>query len=127
MLPDYLATLEVPFDLRQDTYSVVARVIPGRAICGLCSAPATAAHFCWGMRIAVALGARDIVETLLLNMFHGCKISAMPRSCSAMTASMWWSASAYVAEQDLIDYAALDNSKIVRAILAARNETLHAR
>jgi len=39
VLPDYLASLGVPFRVEvQDTYSVVKRVIPeGKTMCGLCS------------------------------------------------------------------------------------------
>src|SRR5499427_7129121 len=39
VLPQYLATLGVPFRvIEQDTYSVVKRIVPeGRTLCGLCS------------------------------------------------------------------------------------------
>ena len=85
VLPRHAALLGVPFHLiEQDTYSVVARVIPaGKTMCGLCSRLRRGAlyHFAAGNGITkIALGHHrdDIVETLFLNMFFGGRLKAMP-------------------------------------------------
>jgi len=85
ILPNYLRNLEVPFHIEeQDTYSIVKRVVPeGKTTCGLCSRLRRGILY----RVADELGAtkvalghhrEDILETLLLNMFYGGKLKAMP-------------------------------------------------
>ena len=84
-LPNYLATLGVPFHIEeQDTYSIVKRVIPeGKTTCGLCSRLRRGILY----RVADELGATkialghhrdDILQTLLLNLFHAGKLKGMP-------------------------------------------------
>lgn len=84
-LPNYLKTLGIQFHIEeQDTYSIVKRVIPdGKTTCGLCSRLRRGILY----RVAEEIGATkialghhrdDILETLLMNMFHGGKLKAMP-------------------------------------------------
>jgi tRNA 2-thiocytidine biosynthesis protein TtcA len=85
ILPNYLKKLGVPFHIEeQDTYGIVKRVIPeGKTTCGLCSRLRRGILY----RVAGELGATkialghhrdDILETLLMNMFHGGKLKGMP-------------------------------------------------
>lgn len=85
VLPEYLESMGVAYYVvERDTYSVVRSVIPeGKTTCGLCSrlrrgtlygfAESIGAH-----KIALGHHRDDIVETLLLNMFFGGKLKAMP-------------------------------------------------
>ena len=85
ILPKYLSELGIKFHIEeQDTYSVVKRVIPeGKTTCGLCSRLRRGILY----RVADELGATkialghhrdDILETLLLNLFHAGKLKGMP-------------------------------------------------
>jgi tRNA 2-thiocytidine biosynthesis protein TtcA len=85
ILPNYLRKLGVQFHIEeQDTYGIVKRVIPeGKTTCGLCSRLRRGILY----RVAGELGATkialghhrdDILETLLMNMFHGGKLKGMP-------------------------------------------------
>ena len=85
ILPNYLKKLSIPFHIEeQDTYGIVKRVIPeGKTTCGLCSRLRRGILY----RVAGELGATkialghhrdDILETLLMNMFHGGKLKGMP-------------------------------------------------
>ena len=85
VLPNYLKKLGIPFHIEeQDTYGIVKRVVPeGKTTCGLCSRLRRGILY----RVAGELGATkialghhrdDILETLLMNMFHGGKLKGMP-------------------------------------------------
>jgi tRNA 2-thiocytidine biosynthesis protein TtcA len=85
VLPDFLTRMGVPHRIEyRDTYSVVTSRVPeGRTYCALCSRLRRGNLY----RIAreegcsaVVLGHHrdDIVETFLLNLFHGGKLAAMP-------------------------------------------------
>lgn len=132
VLPNYLATLDIPYViLEQDTYSVVKRVVPeGKTLCGLCSRLRRGALYRYaedhGMtKIALGHHRDDIVETLFLNMFHGSKISAMPpKLLSDDGKHVVIRPLAYVAEDDLIDYAALKGFPIIPCNLCGSQETL---
>jgi tRNA 2-thiocytidine biosynthesis protein TtcA len=132
ILPNYLAMQGVPFEiLEQDTYSVVARVVPaGKTMCGLCSRLRRGALYRYaedhGMtKIALGHHRDDIVETLFLNMFHGCKISAMPpKLLSDDGKHVVIRPLAYVAEEDLVEYSELKQFPIIPCNLCGSQETL---
>jgi tRNA 2-thiocytidine biosynthesis protein TtcA len=85
VLPDFLARMGVPHRIEyRDTYSIVVEKIPAaRTYCALCSR-LRRGHLYRIAReegcAAVVLGHHrdDIVETFLLNLFHGGKLAAMP-------------------------------------------------
>lgn len=85
VLPAYLEKLGVDYRIiEEDTYSVVKSKIPdGKTTCGLCSRLRRGILY----RVADELGASklalghhadDLLETLMLNLFHGGSIKTMP-------------------------------------------------
>jgi tRNA 2-thiocytidine biosynthesis protein TtcA len=113
VLPRYLAAEGVPYEIiRQDTYSVVKRVIPeGRTLCGLCSRLRRGALYRFarerGMsKIALGHHRDDIVETLFLNLFFSGRLKAMaPKLLSDDGCHVVIRPLAYVAERDIARYA----------------------
>src|SRR5579875_690905 len=113
VLPDYLASLGVPYHiLEQDTYSVVKRVIPeGKTMCGLCSRLRRGALYRFAAengitKIALGHHRDDIVETLFLNLLFGGRLQAMaPKLLSADGRHIVIRPLAYVAERDIERYA----------------------
>lgn len=85
ILPEYLDKMGVAHDIiEQDTYSIVKRLTPeGKTTCPVCSRLRRGILYNHAQKIGatkIALGhhADDVVETLLLNMFYGAKLKAMP-------------------------------------------------
>ena len=85
ILPEYLDKMGVAYDIiEQDTYSIVKRLTPeGKTTCPVCSRLRRGILYNHAQKIGatkIALGhhADDVVETLLLNMFYGAKLKAMP-------------------------------------------------
>jgi tRNA 2-thiocytidine biosynthesis protein TtcA len=85
VLPEFLANMGVPHRIEyRDTYSVVVDKVPlHKTYCALCSR-LRRGHLYRIAReegcAAVVLGHHrdDIIETFLLNLFHGGKLAAMP-------------------------------------------------
>jgi tRNA 2-thiocytidine biosynthesis protein TtcA len=125
VLPDYLTRLGVPFHIiEQDTYAVVKRVIPeGKTMCGLCSRLRRGALYRYAAenRITkVALGHHrdDMIETLFLNMFFGGHLKAMPpKLLSDDRRNIVIRPLAYVAERDIVRYAAASDFPIIPCTL----------
>ena len=85
VLPDYMATKEIPFYVTErDTYSTVKRVVPeGKTTCALCSSLRRGILYGFAetngvTKIALGHHRDDIVETLFLNLFFGSKMKTMP-------------------------------------------------
>jgi len=132
VLPDYLTALGVPFHvIEQDTYSVVKRVIPeGKTMCGLCSRLRRGALYRYASengitKIALGHHRDDIVETLLLNMFFGGKLKAMPPKLrSEDSRHIVIRPLAYVAERDIERYARARQFPIIPCRLCGSQDHL---
>jgi tRNA 2-thiocytidine biosynthesis protein TtcA len=132
VLPEHLAALGVPYRIeRQNTYSVVKRVVPeGKTMCGLCSRLRRGVLY----RVAGELGATsialghhrdDILETFFLNLFFGGTLKAMPpRLASDDGRHVVIRPLAYVPEEDLAAYAAARRFPIIPCNLCGSQENL---
>ena len=85
VLPEYLDSKKVAYEIvEEDTYSIVTDKIPeGKTTCGLCSRLRRGILYRTAKRLGatkIALGhhADDLLETLLLNLFHGGVMKSMP-------------------------------------------------
>jgi tRNA 2-thiocytidine biosynthesis protein TtcA len=132
VLPDYLRALGVPFHIEeQDTYSIVKDKIPeGKTMCSLCSRLRRGILY----RVADELGATkialghhrdDILQTFFLNMFFGGKLKGMPpKLVSDDGKHMVIRPLAFVAEQDLVRWAAHRQFPIIPCTLCGSQENL---
>jgi tRNA 2-thiocytidine biosynthesis protein TtcA len=132
VLPEYLTSIGVPFHIEeQDTYSIVKDKIPeGKTMCSLCSRLRRGILY----RVADELGATkialghhrdDILATLFLNMFFGGKLKGMPpKLCSDDGKHMVIRPLAYVAEKDLVRWAAHRGFPIIPCTLCGSQENL---
>lgn len=135
VLPEYLTRLGVPFHIEtRDTYSIVKRLIPeGETTCSLCSRLRRGHLY----RVASELGATkialghhrdDILETFLLNIFHGGKLKAMPPKLRSKDGRhVVIRPLAYVPESELTRYAALRQFPIIPCDLCGSQERLQRR
>jgi len=132
LLPDYLSSLGVAYDiLEQDTYSVVTRAVPeGKTYCGLCSRLRRGVLYRYASengitRIALGHHREDIVETFFLNLFHAGKVKAMPpKLLSDDGRHVVIRPMAYCAEADITAYARMRGFPIIPCDLCGSQEKL---
>ncbi len=132
VLPRYLAAKGVAYTiLEQDTYSVVKRVVPaGKTLCGLCSRLRRGALYAHAKahgytRIALGHHRDDIVETFFLNLFYHAKLAAMPpKLLSDDGQHVVIRPLAYVAEDDIVRWAAIQAYPILPCNLCGSQENL---
>ncbi len=132
VLPDYLASIGVPYRiLEQDTYSVVSRVVPeGKTMCSLCSRLRRGALYSYAeeqgfTKIALGHHRDDLVATFFLNLFFHAKLSGMPpKLLSDDGKHVVIRPLAYVRETDIEAYAAAKAFPIIPCNLCGSQENL---
>jgi len=121
ILPDYLESLGVEYKIvEENTYSIVKDKVPeGKTTCSLCSRLRRAilykaAKELGATKIALGHHRDDMIETLMLNMFYGGKMKAMPaKLVSDNGEHVVIRPLAFCKEEELIQYAALKNFPII--------------
>ncbi|HEY0334850.1 MAG TPA: tRNA 2-thiocytidine(32) synthetase TtcA [Stenotrophomonas sp.] len=132
VLPGHLRALGVAYHvIEQDTYSVVTRVIPeGKTLCSLCSRMRRGALYAHAeaqgfTKIALGHHRDDMVATFFMNLFHHAKLSGMPPKLRSDDGKhVLIRPLAYVAEQDIIDYAQVRQFPIIPCNLCGSQENL---
>jgi tRNA 2-thiocytidine biosynthesis protein TtcA len=132
VLPDSLRARGVPFHIEeQDTDSVVTQhIAPGKTMCSLCSRLRRGILY----RVAGELGATkialghhrdDMVVTMLMNMFFGSRLKGMPpKLVSDDGRNVVIRPLAYVAEPDLVRWAAHREFPIIPCTLCGSQDNL---
>ncbi|MEP6633913.1 MAG: tRNA 2-thiocytidine(32) synthetase TtcA [Luteimonas sp.] len=132
VLPAYLETLDVEYRiLEQDTYSVVARVVPeGKTMCALCSRLRRGALYAYAQaegftKIALGHHRDDLVATFFLNLFFHAKLSGMPpKLLSDDGKHVVIRPLAYVRESEIARYAELKAFPIIPCNLCGSQQNL---
>ena len=132
ILPEYLTKLGIPFHIEnQDTYSIVKRNIPeGKTMCSLCSRLRRGILYKVARELQcnkLALGHHrdDMLQTFFLNMFFGGKLKGMPPKLTSDNGEfIVIRPLAYVAEKDLIRWAAHRQFPIIPCSLCGSQENL---
>jgi len=132
VLPKYLTQLGVKFRIEtQDTYSIVKEKVPeGKTMCSLCSRLRRGILYRVAGELScnkIALGHHrdDILQTFFLNMFFGGKLKSMPpKLVSDGGDHMVIRPLAYVAEKDLVRWAAYRQFPIIPCTLCGSQDGL---
>lgn len=132
VLPGYFADRGIPFEVvEQDTYSIVTEIVPeGSTMCGLCSRLRRGIVYSHAKRhgynkIALGHHREDILETLLMNMFHGGRLKTMPpKLVSDDGRNVVIRPLAYCRERDLARYAEARSFPIIPCNLCGNQENL---
>ncbi len=132
VLPEFLERAGVPHRIEyQDTYSVVTEKVPkGKTYCALCSRLRRGILY----RIAreegcsaVVLGHHrdDILETFMLNLFHGARLATMPPKLVNQDGDLFvYRPLAHVAENDCEKFARAMKYPIIPCDLCGSQEGL---
>ncbi len=132
ILPSYLDTLGIEYHIvEENTYAIVKDKIPeGKTTCSLCSRLRRAVLYKAAKNLGatkIALGHHrdDMVETLMLNMFYGGKIKAMPaKLVSDNGEHVVIRPLAFCKEAELIQYAELKQFPIIPCNLCGSQPNL---
>ena len=121
ILPEYLDKLGIEYHIvEENTYAIVKDKVPeGKTTCSLCSRLRRAVLYKTAKKLGatkIALGHHrdDMIETLMLNMFYGGKLKAMPaKLVSDNGEHVVIRPLAFCKESELIKYSELKNFPII--------------
>ena len=132
ILPNYLNQLNIEYHIvEENTYAIVQdKIAEGKTTCSLCSRLRRGVLYKTAKKLGatkIALGHHrdDMIETLMLNMFYGGKIKAMPaKLVSDNGEHVVIRPLAFCKEPDLIQYAELKKFPIIPCNLCGSQPNL---